>query len=379
MYFEFFHNLYQKLLENEFKLIKNFYDNESITENSLYIGLYKQIGPIAYFILIVNADNANKSDKENEKYENLYKNFKEYINNIYKEINIEKVVSLNVIFAENVSDELKNFSLQEDILYDAEILNLIWLVELSTSKLIVMGEQPDKIIDIEKYIKDSLNIEIDNKLENDKNISVYDVIDDIHKKEQTYIKSNNNFFTFIILIINFLVFAVMELNGGSTNINILIKFGAIEPDKILFEHQYYRLFTAMFIHIGLTHLLANSLSLYIFGTRIEKYFGKNLFLVIYLISGIAASTSSLIFSRNVGAGASGAIFGLVGATLAYSRIKSKSLDGFDLYFIILFAIVAISGGFMSFNVDNSAHIGGFITGYLLTYIINKFKRIWINI
>lgn len=126
----------------------------------------------------------------------------------------------------------------------------------------------------------------------------------------------------------------------------------------------------MFVHIGLAHIAANSLSLYILGTRSERYFGKALFLSIYILSGIGASVMSVLFTNSISAGASGAIFGIMGAMLTHSIVRGKSMGGFSAYFMVLFSLINIGAGFFMSGVDNAGHIGGFLTGCITAFIYN---------
>ncbi len=187
------------------------------------------------------------------------------------------------------------------------------------------------------------------------------------EQPQTEQRVNTTYATFTILIINALLLALMELNGGSTNMSVLTRFGAIVPHLVL-DGQYYRLFTAMFLHIGITHFAYNSLSLYIYGSRIEKHIGIPKFIILYIVSGMVGSVASLVFSQSNAAGASGAIFGLAGGCLAFARKTRKPLDGLHVYEIATLIAFGIVYGLTSDNVDNAAHIGGLVAGFLLTHV-----------
>lgn len=184
---------------------------------------------------------------------------------------------------------------------------------------------------------------------------------------------NNELLTYAMIGINAVIFILMELNGGSTNTLTLIKFGAVQRDFVFIVKDYYRLFTAMFLHIGLMHLMANSLHLYIFGTRVEHYFGKLSFLVIYILSGVAGSFAMILTSGSVSAGASGAIFGLTGATLALAQISKEPVDGLNLQSIVALVVLNLAVGFITPNVGNAAHIGGLAAGYALGFLLVKIK------
>lgn len=171
--------------------------------------------------------------------------------------------------------------------------------------------------------------------------------------------------TILILIINCIVWLLMTLAGGSTNTGVLIFFGAKYTPAIV-SGQYWRLLTSMFIHIGFTHLAFNSFALYQLGTGAEYLYGRVKYLLIYLLSGLAGSIASFLFSPSISAGASGAIFGLLGAFLYFGRrephIFSRGLGSG----IIVALVVNLALGLMNPGIDNYAHVGGLIGGYLVS-------------
>ncbi|KAJ8767681.1 hypothetical protein K2173_018239 [Erythroxylum novogranatense] len=151
----------------------------------------------------------------------------------------------------------------------------------------------------------------------------------------------------------------------------LEKMGALEWDKVVHAHQGWRLVTCMWLHAGVIHLLANMLSLVFIGIRLEQQFGFARVGIIYLLSGFGGSIlSSLFIQRNISVGASGALFGLLGAML------SELLTNWTIYsnkvaaLITLLVIIAVNlaVGILP-HVDNFAHIGGFLTGFLLGFVL----------
>ena len=182
-------------------------------------------------------------------------------------------------------------------------------------------------------------------------------------------KLNNEWLVYLLLVINALVLVVMELQGGSENMENLLRFGALENTKVFAENEWWRLLTAFFIHIGLPHFLHNGLSLFIFGSRIERFLGRARFLLIYFAAGFAGNLAQLLFSDVVCAGASGAIYGLMGAALAVTQATKKTLDGLSFYIMALFIVIGIVQGLMTPGIGNAAHIGGMIAGYLLTLLL----------
>jgi len=175
---------------------------------------------------------------------------------------------------------------------------------------------------------------------------------------------------YLILVLNALVLTLMEMQGGSTNMDVLLRFGALERDLIVTNGEYWRIGMAMFMHIGVTHFLYNGLSLYVFGTRLERHFGRGKFILIYLVTGVAGNLVQLIISDAVCAGASGAIYGLMGAALALTQRTRKSVDGLSFYIMLIFVVVGIAQGLVTPGIGNGAHIGGMIAGYLMGFVMS---------
>ena len=188
--------------------------------------------------------------------------------------------------------------------------------------------------------------------------------------------------TYSLILICILIFILMYILGnGSEDTYTLLKFGA-NLDALTKNGQYYRLFTSMFLHIGIIHLLCNMYSLYIIGREVEIVFTKKKYLIIYLLSGIAGSILSLAFNHNtVCAGASGAIFGLLGALLYFGYYYRAYLGASVTRSILPVVIINLIIGFASTGIDNAAHIGGLVGGILITMAVgvpdrsNKVSRI----
>lgn len=191
--------------------------------------------------------------------------------------------------------------------------------------------------------------------------------------EKTF-KMKKPLITYILIGINILVFVFMYIWGsGSTDVKTLLNFGANYRGSII-NHEYYRLITSAFIHIGLLHLLFNSYALYIIGVQLESYYGKVKYLVIYLFSALTASMMSIIFNDSISAGASGAIFGLLGALLYFGYHYRVYLGTTLKSQIIPLIIANLAFGFMMTGIDNFAHIGGLIGGLLISMALGVEKR-----
>jgi membrane associated rhomboid family serine protease len=156
--------------------------------------------------------------------------------------------------------------------------------------------------------------------------------------------------------------AVGLMSGGSER--KLIQLGAMQPILIA-NGQYWRLFSAMFLHANLLHIAFNGYALYLFGRFIESNFGKTRFTAIYFVTGFLASATSYAFGSlgDVGVGASGAIFGIFGAFIAYNyKRRHLAMSAQNLRWamsmLVLNAILAFSFG----AIDWRAHVGGLVAG-----------------
>ncbi|GFZ02279.1 RHOMBOID-like 1 [Actinidia rufa] len=150
----------------------------------------------------------------------------------------------------------------------------------------------------------------------------------------------------------------------------LQKMGALDVNKVVHRHQGWLLITCMWLHGGVFHLLANMLSLLVIGLRLEQEFGFVRIGLLYLISGFGGSLMSALFIQdNISVGASGALFGLLGAMLSelitnWTIYANKVAALLTLVFII---VINLAVGILP-HVDNFAHIGGFLSGFFLGFV-----------
>ncbi len=173
----------------------------------------------------------------------------------------------------------------------------------------------------------------------------------------------------------------MTALGGSENPDILIKFGAMFG-PLISSGEYWRLITAMFIHIGFSHVLFNGFSLFIFGRLSESYFGPSRFITIYLLAGVLGSVASYTLNPTaISAGASGAIFGILGSLAAYFLVQKKSFGQLaqgNLTGILILAGINLAYGLATPRIDNWAHLSGFISGFAIGYILSPRYKIAVS-
>jgi rhomboid protease GluP len=173
--------------------------------------------------------------------------------------------------------------------------------------------------------------------------------------------------TYAIIALNVLVYVYTSILSGNalvTSDNVLVQYG--QANWLVIENGWYwQLFTSMFVHVNIEHIVGNMLFLLIFGLRAEEMFDAKEYLIVYLLSGLAGNLLTLLFGLDMlSAGASGCIFGMFGATIIYiRRAVGQSIIG-ALAFAFLLLIFSMGVG-----VNVLAHLGGLVIGLLIGYLL----------
>lgn len=179
-----------------------------------------------------------------------------------------------------------------------------------------------------------------------------------------------------IVVINVAIWCVMELLGITLSGNYIASHGGMYAKAVLERGEWYRLFTAMFIHFGADHLANNMIILAATGDKLEDAVGKWKYLIIYLGAGILGNLLSLyemvtVGNNAVGAGASGAIFGVIGALVWIAFRNQGKFEDLTTKGLLLMIALCLYYGITSTGVDNWAHIGGAIGGFFLCVIFYR--------
>lgn len=180
-----------------------------------------------------------------------------------------------------------------------------------------------------------------------------------------------------IIAVNVIIFFLTDFLFLSQNSQLMEK-GYLFWPYVIHDHQYYRLITCMFLHYGIDHIFNNMLILLVIGNRIEQRVGHLRYLFLYISSGILAGVTSMVYNmmqnnNSASAGASGAIFGTMGAMLCIVLFK-RGKEEYSLQQMLVMVFLSLYGGFTSQGVDNAAHVGGFIGGFLITALICHKER-----
>lgn len=195
-----------------------------------------------------------------------------------------------------------------------------------------------------------------------------DIVREREEDRKIEIRAKKPLLTYGLIAVNIAVYGLLylySLQSGKSYNELLSVFGSKINSNII-NGEYWRFITPIFLHANLVHLLINCYSLYAVGVTVEKFIGHGRFLWIYLFAGLLGNIFSFMFSISPAVGASGAIFGLMG-TLLYFGLDRPAL--FKAYFgYSVFTTIAINlfYGFTNSGIDNYAHMGGLVGGFLAT-------------
>ena len=179
-----------------------------------------------------------------------------------------------------------------------------------------------------------------------------------------------------IVVINIIVFIICMAGGDG-----LYDAGALIGDRVVHAGEYYRLITSMFLHAGIQHIFGNMLILAYIGAVVERGVGHWRYFVLYFVSGICGNAASVAFEQAAGlswysVGASGAIFGVMGAMLCFifhgrRNLRKGSTLAARAGFMVVYSLYA---GFANTGTNNVAHVGGLLTGIIIAEIFSAFKH-----
>ena len=183
--------------------------------------------------------------------------------------------------------------------------------------------------------------------------------------------------TIVLLALNVLTFIVMHFILGDTeDAGFMLEHGALYAPAVLQGKEYWRLITSVFMHFGIRHLFNNMITLGVVGPFLERETGRVRYSVIYLVSGILANVATVYFYswqqiNAVSAGASGAIFGIVGGLIGRIVRNRGRVQGLGMPQMLLMAGLSLYHGFTTAGVNNLAHLSGLVFGFLIALILGK--------
>ncbi len=181
-----------------------------------------------------------------------------------------------------------------------------------------------------------------------------------------------------LILLNLIIFAAEVFLSPKANINsipldTLVSLGAKEPVRLA-QGEYWRLFTPMFLHGNLLHLLFNNWALFAVAYQMEALLGPRKFLLLYFLAGVGGNIFSSLWSLNISVGASGSLFGILGCAWFFERTIHRRLSeetGYKLkagaYTVMVVANILF--GFIIPQIDNAAHMGGLLVGITMAYVL----------
>jgi rhomboid protease GluP len=263
---------------------------------------------------------------------------------------------------------------------ELEIISKDYVFYSEDERLIALNELISRNKQDEELVKAKKKIEKSKEFDKENSIPVYKI------SLKDLIPQKNYLFTPLLIYSNCLVFILMVFGANTFNpkIDTLVQWGG-NVRILTLNGQIWRLFTSLFLHAGILHLVFNMFTLLYIGSLLEKLINKNKFILAYLISGIVASVTSLIFNdKVVSVGASGAIFGIVGVLLMLLIFNKSMFSNISVQKLIIivsfFVLYNIFGGFNKQGIDIAAHIGGLFSGIIIgvIYCLIIRKKIIVN-
>ena len=236
---------------------------------------------------------------------------------------------------------------------------VFWVADLCSERLLSFTEDDNAFDSIRKTIEESLSKPVK------KSFSI--------KNHSLRIFLSKPIITTVLLAINILFFLYMDIFANIEQKTLLLFKYANISVMTLDKSEFYRLITCTFMHADASHLLGNMLSLFVIGFQLEPAIGHIKFTILYLISGIGASICSVLYYNNIevisiGIGASGAIFGLLGAYISLSLLGRIDRRDVSYSRLIIAAGLMLYFGMQQEAIDNAAHLGGIIIGSIIAYI-----------
>ncbi len=174
----------------------------------------------------------------------------------------------------------------------------------------------------------------------------------------------------ILIAINIIIYMYCTYAG-----EVVYNRGCMDAERVLLDGEYYRFFTSMFMHGGIDHIVSNMIFLAALGEMLERVIGHARFAILYILSGIGGglfSIANVLLSGNhhTSVGASGAIFGLIGAMLILVVIHNGRYQDISVGRMIFAIVYMVYDGMRSDGIDNAAHVGGLIFGALIMAFMN---------
>lgn len=277
-----------------------------------------------------------------------FEHIKQKIHELFKNKGYEEVHILSIVLSDDI-EKVKKLCLED---------KFCWMLKPIEKKLMIYENQAVDFYGLKDKLEDWLQAP-----------DVVQEVSAVGKKVSGKGHFNltniwkKSYITITLTVINVLVFVLCTFTGE------LYKAGALNAVKVLLDGEYYRLLSSIFLHWDINHLFGNMLIFFFLGDIVEKELGHGKYLLVYLAAGISGGLLSMgygAFTRDFAnsVGASGAIFGVVGALFWLVIMNRGRLEYISIGRVLFLIVYFLYSGFTGSNVDNSAHIGGLIAGFV---------------
>lgn len=373
MYYKFSKSIFDNLILNGYHILTGDASQEVYNEKTKLIALEKQLGSNLYIVFLQNT----LEYPMNELLEELVK-INDYLWHLPTLKDFKQIVILNILptISKNKNTSIDNLINTPSNIPDSFIYNVFWEIDLKNNKIIVGKNQPSKILGIEKQVTKAME-QFNNGIPvHPKGLSI---IDEYKSIIVNCVKHENITFTppyatFTLIGIMLMLVIYTEYIDPRSILSL-----GVSKNTVINHGEIYRLFTSIFTHGNIMHFLNNSLGLYIFGSRIERCYGRINMLLTFLLTAIIGNIVSIFLLPNVfSIGASGGIFGLIGFALCIVIFSDKMMFGFDFNTIAIMSVFMLLSSFLIENVNIVAHITGFIFGFIIALcfvFLNKHNNI----
>ena len=356
-------NLSELLIINNYEPVRGL-SGDIVSIGTPLLGFVNTAGSAWYAVVIINARLIGSEEYVSSVKPQLDTFFEDLLDKYGK----KNIIVLNMFVSENSSNRA-DFLAKGYFEFDRSVMNVYWEIGLYDGQLNVAKSNPDRISNLRELVVAALESGDNNSYSLDE---LYEKA--VEKRPKLAEKGGPApILTYILIIVNMLIFVAITMGGDRAAMLARVQ-GALIPQLVM-EGEYYRLFSYMFLHANFMHLLNNCFSLYIFGSRVERYYGLPKTLVIYLLTGLFAGFVSILFVPFPTIGASGAVFGLLGAVLALAMRSKADIVGLNYPTIMLLTGISVLLGFTRPEINNHAHIGGLIAGFVLGMILFEVGKV----
>lgn len=271
----------------------------------------------------------------------------------FLKVGAKKIYLLNLLLVENPDMIYREVNYLPEV--DAEFQDTHWIIDTTYNELIVPKRQEKHLLGLEDELIQNINHQPKAKFK-------------IHEMNKAPV------FAGVLSVSMIAMFLAMVFIQGSFTDEGYVFLGGIQGDMIFKDFQVWRLISYYVIHGNPLHLLMNSAMIFYFGSKIERYIKGWEFLAIAFgasaVAALFAGLLSLIQGTNtLTIGASGMIYGLIGAILIYSRLTNEHIAGENNYIVLILFLIGVAYGVSEELVNVALHIGGFIGGIIITPLI----------